>query len=96
MSDDERRQRTAKQLEAWVDGEAKHNEVDGECCPDFSCCNDDVTTPKETRERFGRAIAEGDEETKMQMLEMFLGGAFATMGKTVYIAAVAGDGAKDA
>jgi len=22
----------------WVAGESQHNEVDDECCPDFSCC----------------------------------------------------------
>jgi hypothetical protein len=31
-------QRAYDQGVAWVRGEAKHNDVDDECCPDFSCC----------------------------------------------------------
>lgn len=27
------------QLEYWTKGVSVHNEVDDECCPDFSCCN---------------------------------------------------------
>ncbi|MDX1700539.1 MAG: hypothetical protein R3250_07980 [Melioribacteraceae bacterium] len=22
----------------WVKGQSFHNDIDGECCPDFSCC----------------------------------------------------------
>lgn len=31
-------QRARRQGWNWVSGISKHNEVDDECCPDFSCC----------------------------------------------------------
>lgn len=31
-------QRSIDQGRAWVAGESKHNQIDDECCPDFSCC----------------------------------------------------------
>jgi hypothetical protein len=31
--------RTYTQLYKWVNGNPIHNDVDNECCPDFSCCN---------------------------------------------------------
>lgn len=31
-------QRAYKQGIDWVNGKSIHNEVDNECCPDFSCC----------------------------------------------------------
>jgi hypothetical protein len=37
-------ERVIAQTRAWVNGEAKHNEVDDECCPDFSCCHPDLFT----------------------------------------------------
>lgn len=91
--DDGYKERYIKQLADWVDGSPVHNDVDEECCPDFACCNSLVKTDEETRRRFALAVAEGDEKTKMAILGGFLGAAFATMGKTVY---VAGDGAQDA
>lgn len=30
--------RVIEQGRAWVEGDARHNVVDDECCPDFSCC----------------------------------------------------------
>ena len=26
------------QLVEWINGESKHNHIDDECCPDFTCC----------------------------------------------------------
>jgi len=76
-----------EQLYEWVKGNSIHNDETEECCPDFSCCNKNVSTPKDVRERFAKAYYEGDEETKMQMLGMFLGNAISTMSeKKVYIA----------
>jgi len=74
------------QLDYWVKGVSVHNEVDDECCPDFSCCNKKMNTPKETRERFAKAASQGDDRIKTEMLGMFLGQAMATMGKKVYVA----------
>ncbi len=31
-------QRVHQQGLDWVNGRSIHNDVDGECCPDFSCC----------------------------------------------------------
>jgi hypothetical protein len=31
-------QRAAAQLKLWLDGWPVHNDIDNECCPDFSCC----------------------------------------------------------
>ncbi len=91
--DDGYAERCQVQLDAWVAGTSTHNTVDGECCPDFSCCNTDVRTPVEMRERFARAQAEGDEKTKMAMLGGFLGAAIASAlpDTKVY---VTGDGSK--
>ncbi len=30
------------QTEEWARGRLKHNHIDGECCPDFSCCHPDL------------------------------------------------------
>lgn len=30
--------RSYKQLYEWVNGNPIHNDIDKECCPDFSCC----------------------------------------------------------
>ena len=87
-------QRNAEQLANWVEGNAVHNDIDDECCPDFACCGR-VDTPRVTREVFARAIADGDERLQMTMLGGFFGAALADVigKKEVYIV---GDGAKDA
>ena len=38
------RQRAIRQGWDWVSGISKHNEVDDECCPDFSCCYPNLLT----------------------------------------------------
>jgi hypothetical protein len=80
------------QLDKWLLGESIHNTKDDMCCPDFSCCNKDMKTPKEVRERFYRAVKADDEQTKNEMLGMFLGQAMQTMGKDVYVAGLNTDG----
>ena len=30
--------RKYEQLVDWMNGKSKHNNVDDECCPDFTCC----------------------------------------------------------
>ena len=32
------RDRNKRQLYLWLSGISEHNQVDDECCPDFSCC----------------------------------------------------------
>lgn len=42
-----------EQLVAWVDGNPIHDEVNDQCCPDFSCCTDShEMAPREVRELF--------------------------------------------
>jgi len=78
-----------EQLKLWVAGESVHNDARGECCPDFSCCNKDMRTPLDVRERFLKAHNDDDEKTIMSMLGMFLGEAMSKYcAKKVYIAGI--------
>lgn len=65
-----------KQLALWVDGKSEHNDENGECCPDFSCCIGEISSP-EDRQLYADAIATGNEAVKMKMLGGFLGAAMA-------------------
>ena len=43
------------QLHAWVRGHRVHNDIDNECCPDFSCCRPGTKMlPRRLRELFLR------------------------------------------
>ena len=77
-----------EQLNEWVKGNSVHNEESGECCPDFSCCNEKMKTPKVQRELFLKAYKEGDDTVMYAMLGGFLGEAIAghEKGKNVHIA----------
>lgn len=44
-------ERVLKQAEAWLAGNPYHNFIDGECCPDFSCCQPDLFTRDEQSRR---------------------------------------------
>lgn len=72
-----------EQLREWVAGNPIHNKERDECCPDFSCCTGKIA-PLNVRKRFEKACNEGDEETKMEMLMMFLSNALS--GKNIYVA----------
>lgn len=37
-------ERVRLQTLAWAEGHPRHNRVDDECCPDFSCCMPDLFT----------------------------------------------------
>ena len=67
-----------EQLAKWVNGESIHNKERDECCPDFSCCNPDVTTPAEERVKFLNA----SESERHGMLFGFLGKALMEYSKT--------------
>ncbi len=72
-----------EQLEKWVAGESVHNgksRKEGYCTPDFSCCNENVSTPISERVAFRDA----DERGREAMLMMFLGKAFSA--EKIYIA----------
>ena len=71
---------TIEQLKEWVNGISIHNTDRDECCPDFSCCDDEVDTPLEIR----RAFVDANEKDRHKMLVMFLGDAL--KNENVYIA----------
>lgn len=55
--------RAHDQMLAWAIGKPYHERVNGECCPDFSCCHpemfetDDAERWRRYRERYGdRAV----------------------------------------
>ena len=72
------------QLAEWLAGRPWHNPwspgadkaadpndtSEGECCPDFSCCNGNIA-PYEVR----KAFVEADDKTRFRMLFGFLGNA---------------------
>ncbi len=62
----------SEQLKQWLDGNPIHME---ECTPDFSCCTKKIA-PLNVRQRFCKAVEDGDERTKTEMLGVFLCEAF--------------------
>ena len=64
--------RLDKQILEWVKGNPIHNKVDGECCPDFSCCNKSLLAPLEVRQIFYNAFLKDDHETISRLLGEFL------------------------
>jgi hypothetical protein len=46
------KERINYQLSEWVKGNSIHNDVDDECCPDFSCCTPLLLQPKKIRETY--------------------------------------------
>lgn len=69
------KERCDKQLCGWVKGNPVHNDVDDECCPDFSYCQPDLLQPKEVRETFTAA----NDEQRESMLFSFLGAGIASL-----------------
>jgi hypothetical protein len=86
------KERSRYQLEEWVEGNSICNKIDGECCPDMSCCNPDLLVDKDERIRFKVAFYNvKDAESEQVMLNMqsrYLMNALSAMGKAdkVYIA----------
>jgi len=66
-------ERSNFQLDNWVLGNSIHNDVDGECCPDFSCCEPRNLQPVEIRKTFAIAHYQKREDITMPMLMSFLG-----------------------
>ena len=67
-----------EQLNLWVNGTSMHrgDSVNGECCPDFSCCQPKLLAPKEERELFRDLCLNEQDDERQRMLMMFLGRAF--------------------
>ncbi len=92
------KKRCTHQLNEWVKDESIHNNVDNECCPDFSCCTPDIITSLEIREAFRdvHKKAQAEEfnpdyhphyDAEMAMLMGFMGGLVnKNTDKKVYIA----------
>jgi hypothetical protein len=79
------KERNQYQLDEWVKENSIHNDVDDECCPDFSCCKPELLQPLEIRKTFKAVSDSGDEQTKMSMLMGFLGGLVSTESKNIYV-----------
>ena len=77
-----------EQVRRWAAGESIHmgDGDDSQCCPDFSCCQNEFATPQPERDAFLRAFLADDNKTMDAMLMIFLGKAMAAHGKDVYIA----------
>ena len=80
----------AKQLQSWLEGKPVHDTVNDQCCPDFSGCVPELLAPFETR----KAFVEGDADTRMVMLSMFLGGAVQSLAPNTDVY-VTDDGLED-
>ena len=60
--------RAMTQLELWRRGMPVHNDIDDECCPDFSCCRGRQHMASEKlRDMFVR-----DPMSRRAMMEMFI------------------------
>jgi hypothetical protein len=78
-----------RQLTEWVKGNPFHNDVDDECCPDFSCCRPELLAPEYERQAFANA----SEEKQMSFLMGYLGRAISTYepSKKVHIVGDTGE-----
>ena len=62
-----------EQLDLWIDNISAHNKETDECCPDFSCCRQDIITPRHIKIAFREAHVNNNENLKVQYLMLFLG-----------------------
>ena len=58
------------QLDLWIKGKSVHTD-EGFCCPDHSCCYPGLLAEQYTRERFVRAIDNGEGHVVRLMKYMF-------------------------
>lgn len=72
-----------EQLRQWVAGNSMHRHTnskyvkDGECCPDFSCCQSDLLATLEERQAF----VTGDKGARNRWLFVFLKRALEAVAK---------------
>ena len=69
------KERIEYQLKEWVSGNPIHNQVEDECCPDFSCCKPELLSPEDYRKTFTAA----NNEQREKMLFGFLGSALSEL-----------------
>jgi hypothetical protein len=60
-----------------------HDDVDNECCPDFSCCNKNINTPIAKRKEFLRIYNLKGSDGCTEMLVDFLGNSIKASGYNV-------------
>lgn len=46
------KERVKAQTLKWAQGVPYHNNIDNECCPDFSCCQSDMFEKDEAKKRW--------------------------------------------
>ena len=61
-------ERAQTQLRLWQQGVPVHNDIDNECCPDFSCCRGShLLASQKLRDMFVR-----DPASRPPMMELFI------------------------
>ena len=66
------KERLYKQTLDWLNGKSTHNDIDNECCPDFSCCKPELLVPKEIRQLFYNAEMANNHKIVDRLLSEFL------------------------
>jgi hypothetical protein len=69
------------QLQQWLPGNSIHDYANNECCPDFSCCNREVSTSQEEKDEFISLHRDG--KSKDHLYALFLGRSLQTLGVEV-------------
>ena len=73
ITGDTYKDRHRQQLDQWVEGNPIHNKIDGECCPDFSCCIPEYLKTRPQREVFRKAFLKDGPGGTITMAGRFLG-----------------------
>ena len=78
------RDRCNLQVKEWANGVSYHNDVEDECCPDFSCCKPELLAHEEIRKTFLNA----SREQRESMCYAFLGSSLSLVlpNKNIHIA----------
>ncbi len=69
------------QLETWAEGESLHNDVDHQCCPDFSCCHPHLASNIRTRQLFVESLAIKDVGLLEEIASFYYGLYYIDQGK---------------
>ena len=51
MTESPYKARVREQTRLWCDSISRHNAIDDECCPDFSCCHPELFEKDEAKRR---------------------------------------------
>jgi hypothetical protein len=69
-----------EQLDLWIAGDPRCPNGEGNCCPDFSCCNHDLLQPVDVRREYKR----GSKKKREQLEFAFLQAALAHIDRKVF------------